>query len=111
VAMVEGYAISSSARHDEDCWEWIVWLSEQAPYRLMPARRSLAESSAYEELVSAEVAAVARASIEHAFFFNTEALDQFEGALEAFGDALRDILQGYAIPLEAMGEAQRKAEK
>jgi len=108
-AVVEGYAISSSTEHLDACWEWIAWLSEQMPYRLMPARRSLAESSAYGELVGADVATVARASMEHAFFVNTAALGQFEGAMEALGGALRDILEGHKTPLEAMEEAQRLA--
>jgi len=108
-AVVEGYAISSSTEHPDACWEWIAWLSEQVPYRLMPARRSLAESSAYEELVGAEVAAAARASIEDAFFFNTAALGQFEGAMGALGAALRDILEGHKTPVQAMDEAQRLA--
>ena len=42
--MVEGYAISSQTEHHDACWEWIAWLSEQVPYRQMPARRSLAAS-------------------------------------------------------------------
>jgi ABC-type glycerol-3-phosphate transport system substrate-binding protein len=108
-AVVEGYAISASTQHPDACWEWIAWLSKQVPYRLMPARKSLAESSAYEELVGAEVAAAARASMEHAFFINTAHLGQYEGAMEAFGDALRDILQGHKTPREAMDEAQRLA--
>jgi hypothetical protein len=49
--------------------------------------------------------------MEHAFIFNTAALGQFEGAMEAFTDALRDILQGHKTPLEAMDEAQQKAVK
>jgi multiple sugar transport system substrate-binding protein len=65
--VVEGYAISSGTEHYDACWEWIAWLSEQVPYRFMPARRSLAESSAYEDQVGAEVAAVARALMEHAY--------------------------------------------
>jgi ABC-type glycerol-3-phosphate transport system substrate-binding protein len=110
-AVVEGYAISSSTAHPDACWEWTAWLSEQVPYRLMPARRSLAESSAYEERVGAEVAAAARASIEYAFFFNTAALGQFEGAMQALGAALRDILEGYKTPQQAMDEAQWLAAK
>jgi hypothetical protein len=109
--VVEGYAISSSTDHPNACWEWISWLSEQVSHRLMPARRSLAESSAYEELVGADVAAVARASMEHAFFVNTAALGQFQGALEALGGALRDILEGHKTPLKAMEEAQWLAAK
>jgi multiple sugar transport system substrate-binding protein len=98
---VEGYAISSRAEHPDACWEWISWLSEQVPYRQMPARRSLAESSAYEDLVGAEFALVARASMEHAFIF--------AGPREALNDALYDILQGNKTPQEAMDEAQRAA--
>jgi ABC-type glycerol-3-phosphate transport system substrate-binding protein len=112
IAVVEGYAISSGTEHHDACWEWIAWLSEQEPYRLMPARRSLAESSAYEDRVGAEVAAVARASMEHAFVLTLPAdLDQHEGAVETFEDALEDILQGRKTPLEAMTEAQQKAGK
>jgi multiple sugar transport system substrate-binding protein len=108
-AMVEGYAISSSTAHHDACWEWIAWLCEQMPHRLMPARRSLAESSAYEDAVGSEVAAAARASIEHAIIVNTVAVEQFEGAMEAYADALEYILQGHATPLEAMDKAQRAA--
>jgi len=110
--VVEGYAISSGTEHYDACWEWIAWLSEQVPYRFMPARRSLAESSAYEDQVGAEVAAVARASMEHAYILTPPAgLDQFEEAIEAFVDALEDILQGNKTPLEAMTEAQQRAGK
>jgi hypothetical protein len=45
--------------------------------------------------------------MEHALIIDTAAMGQFEGAMEAFADALRDILQGHATPLEAMSEAQR----
>jgi hypothetical protein len=67
----------------------------------------LAESSAYEDVVGTEVALVAGASMEHSVIVNAAALGQFEGAMEAFEDALEDILQGQATPLEAMDEAQR----
>jgi len=108
-AWVFGTAISSATEHPDACWAWIAWLSEQVPYGLMPARRSLAASSTYEDQVGAEVAAVARASMEHAVIVDVAALGRFEGALEAYNDALEDILQGFATPLEAMGKAQRAA--
>jgi len=108
-ATVEGYAISADTENHDACWEWISWLSEQSPYRLMPARRSLAESSDYEELVGAEVAAVARASIENALIVNPMNLVQFEGIMEDFEEAMQDILQGHRTPMEAMDELQRKA--
>lgn len=108
-ATIEGYAISADTEDYNACWEWISWLSEQAPYRLMPARRSLAESSDYEELVGAEVAAAARASIENALIVNPMNAGQFEDILDDFGEALSDILQGFTTPMEAMDELQRKA--
>jgi multiple sugar transport system substrate-binding protein len=109
-AIVEGYAISSSTAHHDACWAWIAWLSEQVHYRLVPARRSVAESAAYEDAVGDEVAAVARASMEHAIIINSAALSQFERAFEAYDEALRDILQGHQTPMEAMSEAQREAQ-
>jgi multiple sugar transport system substrate-binding protein len=110
-ALVYGLAISPQTEHPDACWEWIAWLSEQVPYGLMPARRSLAESSAYKDQVGAEVAAAARASMEHADIVDMAALGQFEGALDAYSDALEDILQGFATPLEAMDKAQRAAQR
>jgi ABC-type glycerol-3-phosphate transport system substrate-binding protein len=106
-AFVEGYAISSSTEHPDACWAWIAWLSEQAPYRQMPARRSLAESPDWEKQVGTEVATAARLSIEHAVIHNVPALIQFEEALDAYNTVLEDILQGYATPLEAMTRAQQ----
>jgi multiple sugar transport system substrate-binding protein len=108
-AVVQGYAISSSTAHHDACWEWIAWLSEQVPYRFMPARRSLAESSTYEDLVGTEVALVARASMEHAYIYDAAVIGLFEKPVEAFEDALEDILQGHKTPQEAMDEAQRAA--
>lgn len=108
-AMVEGYAIAADTEHHDACWEWIAWLSEQAPYRLMPARRALAESSDYEELVGAEAAAAARSSIENALIVNPMNFGLFEGILDDYSEALSDILQGFTTPMEAMDELQRKA--
>jgi multiple sugar transport system substrate-binding protein len=110
-ADVEGYAILRSTEHPDACWEWIAWLNEQVSGRLLPARRSLAESSAYEDRVGPEVAAVTRASMAHAEIVNLEGLLQFEGALEAYEEALEAILQGFATPYEAMSEAQQAAQR
>jgi ABC-type glycerol-3-phosphate transport system substrate-binding protein len=103
-AMVEGLAISSRTEAHDACWTWIAWLSRQAPYRLMPARRSLAASQEYEDLAGAEVAQVARSAVEGALIVNSAAMAPFESDMEAFNDALRDILQGHKSPLEAMDE-------
>jgi ABC-type glycerol-3-phosphate transport system substrate-binding protein len=108
-AMIEGYALSAQTEHRDACWEWIAFLSQQVPYRLMPARRSLAESAAYGEQVGDEVAATARTSIEYAIMINDATYARFEGAMDAFRKALDQIVNGDVAPLEAMDQAQRAA--
>jgi multiple sugar transport system substrate-binding protein len=110
-AMLEGLAISSRTEEHEACWTWIAWLSRQVPYRLVPARRSLAASADYEKQAGTEVAKVARAALEDALIVDTMALAPFEAEMEVLGEALREILQGHKSPLEAMTEAQRKASR
>lgn len=103
---VEGYAISTRCQYRNACWQWITFLSEQMPLRLMPARRSLAESEAYEEAVGEEVAAVARVSIENAFMVSPEVEERLEEPMEAFVEALDRIVNDGVSALEAMQEAQ-----
>lgn len=60
--LVIGYFISAQTTQRQACWEWIKFLSEQ-PYignfgNTIPARRSVAESTAYAQAVGAEQAAV-----------------------------------------------------
>jgi multiple sugar transport system substrate-binding protein len=110
---VEGYAISAQTAHPQACWQWIDFLSRQMTYRLMPARKSLAESSAYEARVGENVAAVARASMENAIFiyyagWNHEFGEAIESILE---EAMNKIVKGTATPQEAMDWARREAEK
>jgi multiple sugar transport system substrate-binding protein len=108
-AQVEGYAISSHTEHREACWRWIAFLTEQVPYRLMPARRSLAESELYEEQVGAEVAAAARASIENAMTVGTETSARLEAPMEVYMRAVGQIVSGEVLPEEAMHAAQQEA--
>ena len=110
-AQIEGYAIYSQTGHPDACWQWIVFLSRQTPERLMPARKSLAESSAYGKLVGEDVAAVARASMESAVLINLGAFVEFEGAMDVFAEAVGDVIDGEATPQEALSEAQRRAEQ
>jgi ABC-type glycerol-3-phosphate transport system substrate-binding protein len=107
-ATIEGLSISSRTEAHDACWTWIAWLSRQVPYRLMPARRALAASKEYEDLVGAELARVARAAMQDALIVNPAAMAPFESEMEAFNEALRDILQGHKSPLEAMDELQRR---
>jgi multiple sugar transport system substrate-binding protein len=107
----EGYAISSQTQHPDACWQWILFLSKHMHYRLMPARRSLAESAAYEQLVGREVASVARASMENVVAVSSWNWFDFLEAMEIYEEAVDQIVNGDATPQEAMDWAQREAER
>jgi len=54
-----GYYISAATPHADACWQWLQFLTEQpSAVDGVPARRSVAESTAYREKVGAEVADV-----------------------------------------------------
>jgi hypothetical protein len=72
-AQVEAYVIYAGTEHPDACWEWITFLSRQMLYRLMPARKTVAESSAWGQGVGQDVAAVARASMENAVLIQQQA--------------------------------------
>jgi multiple sugar transport system substrate-binding protein len=108
---VEGYLISSQAQHLDACWQWISFLSKQAPQRLMPARKSLAESAAYRQQVGSDVAAVAQASVQGAMVPAPRLFDDFGGAWGIFWRALETITNGSSTPEEAMTRAQQEAER
>jgi multiple sugar transport system substrate-binding protein len=110
---VEGYAISAQTAHPQACWQWVNFLSQQMTYRLMPARKSLAESSAYEARVGENVAAVARASMENVMFTYYPGWNhEFGEAIESiFEEAMDKIVKGEATPQEAMDWAQQEIEK
>ena len=110
LTFIEGYFVSSQAQHPDACWRWISFLSEQTPYRLMPARKSLAESAAYERQVGSDVAAVAQASVESAMVPSPR-LAEFGGVWGIFWRALDAIISGRSTPEEAMISAQQEAER
>jgi ABC-type glycerol-3-phosphate transport system substrate-binding protein len=105
----EGYAISASTHHPDACWQWLVFLTWQMHHRLIPARRSLAESDAYNELVGDEMANVVRASLEHAVPYSPEIWTEFAPAMEAFSAAVNDIIEDESTVHEALDDAQRRA--
>jgi len=113
-ADVEGYAIYSQTAYPDACWEWITFLTRQMPssaaYRLMPARRSVAESRMYEQLAGAEVARTARASMENAMLIAPRAFGEFEDAMQVFAQAVARVVNEEATPAEALDEAQRLVE-
>jgi multiple sugar transport system substrate-binding protein len=110
-AQVEGYVIYAETKHPDACWEWITFLSQQMPYRLMPARKALAESSAYGQRVGQDVAAVARASMENAVLINLLAFAEFEGDMENFARAVGEVIDETSTPQAAMDWVQQQTEQ
>ena len=101
------YAISARSAHPEASWQWISYLSKQMPLWGMPARRSLAESDAFEEAVGEQVATTARATMQSdlvlPFFLE-------ERRMKAIGDFYRAVIDAseqVATPEVALGEAQQ----
>jgi len=108
-AIVEGYSISAQTQHPDTCWQWLAFLSQQMPPGLMPARKSLAESAAYQQLVGSDVVATARASMESAMLVTPE-LEGFMEAMQVFFGAVEEVIEGRSSPGEAMNSAQRQVE-
>ncbi|MDY7080521.1 MAG: extracellular solute-binding protein [Chloroflexota bacterium] len=61
----QGYYTTSRTAHVEEAWAWIRYLSDHAVGRALPARRPVAESLNFRELVGGEVATAALYAIEH----------------------------------------------
>jgi ABC-type glycerol-3-phosphate transport system substrate-binding protein len=101
------HSIWAETEHLEASWEWVDFLSRQAPPRWMPARRSTAESELYEKRVGAENASAARAAIASTlvlpFYLQEERLE----AIEAFHEAVLEVCDEESIAQEALSEAQQ----
>ncbi len=105
LALADGLFISANTQHPDAAWLWIEFLSRQMPPFTLPARRSLAESIAYEQQVGMETAEVARAAMEGAVLVNPNLLG-FEKALGAMEQAFEAIRKGEATPEESLNAAQ-----
>ena len=60
-----GFAISAEAEKPEAAWKWVVFLSEQIPQFLIPARQSLTNSRDFKNQLGEEAAAAALDSMEN----------------------------------------------
>jgi multiple sugar transport system substrate-binding protein len=107
---VLGYAASADTRYPQACWEWITYLSRQMLPFVMPARRSLAESAAFEQEVGTEAAAVARAAIEEAMIVSNVQMASLGAGGDDFDQVLEEILNGDADALAALTELQRQVD-
>lgn len=108
--ITSGYAISSDTAYPDACWRWISFLSSQSqtPFNMIPARKSLAESAEYRELVGNDVVDVAQASLKDSLPLSP-ALFEFI-SFEVYGRAINSILTGSSTAEEALTLAQRQAE-
>ena len=103
-------------QHPGECWEWIAFLSQQAmssvqrPHRLMPARKSVAESTAYGQLVGVDIASVLRTSMENAVMIDLVAFAEFGDAMDIFGEGVGEVVDGNLTSEEAMEQAQQRVE-
>ena len=86
LAIADGLFISSASEHPDVVWSWLAFVSQQLPPFQMPARRSVAESVAYEQQVGGDVAAAARAALTEAVLVNPTLLG-FDAAMNAMAEA------------------------
>jgi ABC-type glycerol-3-phosphate transport system substrate-binding protein len=109
---VHGYTISSETEHPEAAWQLVAFMSRQmAPHQIAP-RRSLVGSGEYEQLAGGEAAAVARDVLENGLPWPTRRfLDTTNQAMPILRDATAMIISGEMTSQEAMGWAQREAQK
>ena len=108
--ITSGYAISSDTAHPDACWQWVSFLSSQTqtPFNMIPARKPLAESAEYKELVGSDVVDVARASLEDSTPLSP-ALFEFI-SFDIYGRAINAILTGNSTVEEALTQAQQQSE-
>jgi multiple sugar transport system substrate-binding protein len=108
-----GYAMTQQTQHPEESWQWISFLSQRMPDRLIPVRRSQAESDEFQQRMGANASAVARASLESATLMSIQELLAPEGAeldMQILLRALGKVARGEATPYEALSLAQEQAE-
>lgn len=105
----EGYYISSQTDHPDACWRWIAFLSRYAPNRFIPPRRSIVESSAYENEVGPESVATIRAALSgELLMYPTNPAAGLEADFGLFVQAIQSIAAQASTPIEAMESAQQK---
>jgi ABC-type glycerol-3-phosphate transport system substrate-binding protein len=108
--LYNGLYIAADTDHQQECWEWIKFLSAQNTLvQGMPARRSALESDEFAAWVGADTAATYRALLDYANVPMFPSLAA-AGKLQWLYQALEDVLNG-ASPEAALAEAQRRAEE
>jgi ABC-type glycerol-3-phosphate transport system substrate-binding protein len=104
---IEAYAIANDTSNKDACWKLINFLTMQPNPRLIPARRSVADSLEYAKLVGAETAAIAKTSAEHTIVVRYDQFGDFIKARNAFLEAVSRIVTLESSAKQALEEAQK----
>lgn len=106
----KGLYISRDTPHVEACWAWLKFASQRlGVVQGLPARRTVAYSSEFEQQVGRETAETYRTTLEYADLSGFELDGELSQAWYWLGQAFADILAG-ARPKDALAEAQQKLE-
>ncbi|MGD0004047.1 MAG: extracellular solute-binding protein [Anaerolineaceae bacterium] len=108
-AYFEGFAISAASKNALAAWNWISFLSQQAPVRLMPARRSQAESQEYAIQVGKDVAAAAQASLENVLLATPDTVRKLGPVFDLFFQTVTNIVVDEIPAQDALNAAQHSA--
>ncbi len=111
MALMEALAISSEAEQPEACWQWVSFLSRRVPGRLAPVRRSLAESKTFEEQAGADVAAAVHFSLEDATIIPPDMPALYYELGPVWDRAIKAVLSGELLALEALSQAQYEVDR
>jgi ABC-type glycerol-3-phosphate transport system substrate-binding protein len=104
--LVNGMYVSRHAAQPQACLSWLAFLSEQpAAFSGVPARRSVAESPAWEAQVGVQVAGAYRAALEQPLLSQPPDPNQLGWLVSA----VAQVAAGQD-PASALAEAQRKAD-
>ncbi len=107
LATVNGFFVSAKTLYPDACWKWLMFLSEQMPTSNLPARKALAESGEYAQLVGIEVAEASRTAVRDAVLINP-GLSGFEQAMNVLNTAFTAIREGQASADAALTAAQEQ---
>jgi len=105
----EGFAISAASINSPSAWKWISFLSQQPPMRLMPARRSLAESQDYSTLAGKDVAAAAQASLENVLLATPDTVRKLGPVFDLYFQTVTRIVVDGIPAQDALNAAQERA--
>jgi multiple sugar transport system substrate-binding protein len=108
-AYCDAYVIASQTQNPGAAWNWLAFLTEQLPLRVMPARKSLAQSEAFAAHGDGDIAAVALSAMEGVAYPMMNVDDDVQEELTIFMEAVDRIIEEGLTPQEAMSWAKREA--